>query len=101
MTLLGTALGVGDQAMCDRLQTRLARVQKAVSIDTKRPRMLGFESVCPLVASGQWLPDMRLRAGADDALGGVPGSPARIVTLKEVGECAAEVVVISCCGRSA
>lgn len=34
------------------------------------PRVLGLESLYPLVSAGQWLPDMRIRAGGRDALGG-------------------------------
>ena len=46
--------------------------------------MLGLESVYPLVASGGWLPDMRCRAGAIDALGGKPGEPARRLEWNEI-----------------
>ena len=41
---------------------------------------------CKLVASGQWLPDMRLRAGASDALGDGPGAAPRRLTWDEVRE---------------
>ena len=58
-----------------------------------RPRVLGLESVCPLVASGQWLPDMRARAGGIDALHGTPGCAARPVSVEEVEGCAAEAVL--------
>ena len=54
-----------------------------------------------MVASGQWLPDMRSRAGAIDALGGAAGDPARVVSIAEIAGSAADVVVFSCCGRSA
>ena len=58
--------------------------------------------VCPLVASGQWLPDMRARAGGGaDALGDAAGGAARLVEVSEVEACGAEAVVISCCGRDA
>ena len=72
-----------------------------VSGDKRRPRLLGLESLCPLVASGQWLPDMRVRAGAVDALGDVTGGPARVVEWAEVESSEADVIVICCCGRSA
>ena len=58
--------------------------------------------VCPLVASGQWLPDMRTRAGGGaDALGDAAGGAARLVEVSEVEASGAEAVVISCCGRDA
>ena len=51
--------------------------------------------VCPLVASGQWLPDMRARAGGGaDALGGAVGGAARLVDVAEVEASGAEAVVI-------
>ena len=64
-------------------------------------KLLGLESICPLVASGQWLPDMRALAGGADALGDAPGGAARRVEMAEVEGCAAEAVIICCCGRDA
>ena len=47
------------------------------------------------MASGQWLPDMRARAGGGaDALGGVVGGAARLVEVAEVEASGAEAVVI-------
>ena len=48
-----------------RLEARLETVTQALahklSRGGKRPRVLGLESVFPLVASGLWLPDQRER----------------------------------------
>ena len=106
MERLGEALGSPAEATelaVGRLTSRLARVESAFAEVPMRdrPRVLGLESVCPLVASGQWLPDMRLRARGIDALGGEAGSAAAIVTVEQVEECAADVIVLCCCGRSA
>ena len=47
------------------------------------------------MASGQWLPDMRTRAGGGaDALGGAVGGAARLVEVAEVEASGAEAVVI-------
>lgn len=100
---VGLALGETEQAVglvVDVLSERLSGIAKAVAV-AKRPRILGVESLCPLVASGQWLPDMRLRAGGIDALGGVPGCPPRVVSWETVETSEADVMVITCCGRSA
>ncbi|GMH63816.1 hypothetical protein TrST_g12054 [Triparma strigata] len=100
--LLGQALGEAENARrcVDDLEQRLEAVASRVS-STNRPRVLGLESCAPLVASGQWLPDMRIRAGGVDALGDEPGAPARIVTIQEIAASQADIVIICCCGRTA
>ncbi|CAE8687978.1 unnamed protein product [Polarella glacialis] len=115
MRQLGAALGLPEEeteAVVGPLEARLATVAAAVhqsreeerdgASRLQRPRVLGLESVCPLVASGMWLPDMRLRAGGIDALeGAFPGCPARLVGPTEIEACGADFVVLCCCGRSA
>jgi iron complex transport system substrate-binding protein len=106
MRHLAAALGVDGShtatAVLAPLESRLQAVAEAVpSTEQRRLRVLGLESVCPLVASGQWLPDMRVRAGGVDALGDEAGSAARRITWEEVEACGAEVIVLCCCGRSA
>ena len=104
---LGAALGeeAAAEATAVRLEARLAAVERAVLAsageEAARPRLLGLESLFPLVASGQWLPDQRARAGARDALGDEPGGAARLVSWAEVEGCGAEAVVLCCCGRTA
>lgn len=103
---LGSALGEPEEAIdsvVGSLSARLQRIREAVDTMplSERPRVLGLESACPLVASGQWLPDMRIRAGGVDALGGCAGDPARVVSLDELKDCRADVFVLCCCGRSA
>lgn len=100
---LGEALGLisdATEAVARPLEARLAVVAAAVATEQK-PRLLGLESLCPLVASGQWLPGMRERAGAIDALGDCEGAPARVVQYEEIAASGAEVVILCCCGRSA
>jgi hypothetical protein len=47
--------------------------------EVQAPRVLSLEGVNPLVLGGQWLPDVKLAAGAVDASGQQPGdAPARI-----------------------
>lgn len=103
--VLGSAIGVAEEAaeLRSRLERRLQAVNFVVADipQHERPRVLGLESVFPLVASGQWLPDMRCRAAAIDALGDSPGAPPRRLELEEVVGCDADVLVICCCGRTA
>lgn len=47
--------------------------------EVQAPRVLSLEGLNPLVLGGQWLPDVKLAAGAVDASGQQPGdAPARI-----------------------
>ena len=82
------------------LQRRLDHVAQVVH-GLGLPRVLGLESVCPLVASGQWLPDMRQRAGGLDALGDRPGAKPRRLSWDDVASSNADVIIVFCCGRSA
>ena len=122
---IGRVLGEESRslALVAHLQSRLRRVERAVGQCLQavgsgsqvgsgfmggfqggcqqRPRVLGLESVYPLVASGQWLPDMRQRAGAIDALGGGIGDAPRRVQWEELLASAPDVIVLVCCGKSA
>jgi hypothetical protein len=44
---------------------------------------------------------MRLRAGADDALGDGPGAAPRRLTWDDIRTCNPDIMIILCCGRSA
>jgi hypothetical protein len=48
------------------------------------PRVLSLEGLNPLVLAGQWLPDVKLAAGAADASGQMPGEAPRRITWEEV-----------------
>lgn len=48
------------------------------------PRVLSLEGLNPLVLGGQWLPDVKLAAGAVDASGQRPGDPPTRITWEQV-----------------
>lgn len=48
------------------------------------PRVLSLEGLNPLVLGGQWLPDVKLAAGAVDASGQQPGDPPTRITWEQV-----------------
>jgi len=83
-----------------RLEARLATVAAAVA-GRPPPRVLGVESVFPLVASGQWLPDVRSRAGGVDAAGGVAGEPPRRLAWGDLPATSPDVAIFAACGRPA
>ena len=100
---IGRAVGEGERAesLHASLVARLNAVRQAVS-DRSSARVLGLESLCPLVASGQWLPDMRERAGGGEALADSwAGCAPRRLEWRHVVESRPDVIVIACCGKSA
>jgi Tfp pilus assembly major pilin PilA len=50
----------------------------------RAPRVLSLEGLNPLVLGGQWLPDVKLAAGAVDASGQQPGDPPTRITWEQV-----------------
>jgi ABC-type hemin transport system substrate-binding protein len=50
----------------------------------RAPRVLSLEGLNPLVLGGQWLPDVKLAAGAVDASGQRPGDPPTRITWEQV-----------------
>lgn len=50
----------------------------------RAPRVLSLEGLNPLVLGGQWLPDVKLAAGAVDASGQQPGNPPTRITWEQV-----------------
>ncbi|RHY16560.1 hypothetical protein DYB36_009441 [Aphanomyces astaci] len=85
------------------LTRRLQVVRDLIDAENPtKPRVLGLESAFPLVVSGQWLPDMRLRAGGVEALNeSYPGCPPRRLQWDEIVAASPEVLVVACCGKSA
>jgi iron complex transport system substrate-binding protein len=112
---LGQAIGEirRSQSLHASLCQRLINVDVTVS-RSALPRVLGLESLFPLVASGQWLPDMRKRAGGIDVLEGLNFygmqgekivyrsgcAPVRLLW-GDVVKADPEAIVISCCGMKA
>ena len=85
---VGTALGEPHAAaqLAASLRARLAVVAQKVQ-GLPRPRVLGLEGLVPFATGGQWLPDVRVRAGGVDALGCPPGCPPKRLMWQEVSAC--------------
>ncbi|KDO28153.1 hypothetical protein SPRG_06200 [Saprolegnia parasitica CBS 223.65] len=104
--ILAIARVLGEDARAQLLHARLTARLDAVAAHVRqlgRPRVLGLESVFPLVASGQWLPDMRRRAGGSEALAdSTPGCPPRRLNwFDDILPSRPDVIVVACCGKSA
>ncbi|EQC40849.1 hypothetical protein SDRG_01916 [Saprolegnia diclina VS20] len=104
--ILAVGRVLGEDARATQLHAALTTRLDAVVAKVDglgRPRVLGLESVFPLVASGQWLPDMRCRAGGSEALAdSSPGCPPRRLSWPDdIVPSRPDVLVVACCGKSA
>lgn len=102
LSTVGAALSLPAAAARVRacLAARLATVA-AVVAGRPPPRVAGVESVAPLVAAGQWAPDVRARAGGVDALGDQPGQRPRRIGWAAVAAARPDVLLFAACGRTA
>jgi iron complex transport system substrate-binding protein len=89
-------------AICDKLRHRLQVVKLKLEDreTTARPRVLSLEGLAPLCVGGGWLPDLKVAAGCEDALGDAGGVPARILGWDDVVNADPDVLVISPCSAS-
>lgn len=96
---VGGRAGVIEQAnrVIDGLEQRIERVRSLASAAATRPRVLALEWLDPFFTAGHWVPEMIEIAGGDDVLG-KSGEPSRRVERQEVGDVAADVVVLMPCG---
>ena len=85
---VGRALDVEDKAK--NLISQLERTQSERRLDYleterslqavgSRPRVLSPKGLAPLCSGGGWLPDIKCKAGCEDALGNTGGRPLRIL----------------------
>ena len=103
---VGRALDVEDKAK--NLISQLERTQNSVRKKTERslqafgsrPRVLSPEGLAPLCSGGGWLPDIKCKAGCEDALGDTGGCPPRILTWEQISEADPNILLISPCSAS-
>jgi iron complex transport system substrate-binding protein len=85
----------------DQLRLRISRVAEAVRIDqslrTHRPRVAVIEWIEPLMAAGNWTPELAALAGGDYGLAEA-GRHSPYVEWRQIVEFAPEVLVIAPCG---
>lgn len=74
----------GAAALSIQQQQQQRDGQGAVAQWQQAPRVLSLEGLNPLVLGGQWLPDVKLTAGAVDASGQQPGDPPTRITWEQV-----------------
>lgn len=101
---VGGALGVKERSLslCNDLRQRLDVVTAKIAAlkMKKHPRVLSLEGLSPLCVGGNWLPDVKVAAGCDDALGDVGGSSARVLSWCDVQKADPDVLILSPCSAT-
>ena len=101
---VGAALGVPERSaeLCHELLHRLEIVKaKLAQRETQtRPQVLSLEGLAPLCVGGGWLPDIKVAAGCEDALGDIGGTPSRILQWSDVLKADPDVLILSPCSAS-
>jgi iron complex transport system substrate-binding protein len=84
------------QGLAITLQQKVAAIEMRVA-NTPRPRVLCLEWMEPFYIAGHWVPEMVVKAGGEDVLGGA-GEPSFRATAEQIAETAAEIILVMPCG---
>ncbi|MDP9022294.1 MAG: cobalamin-binding protein [Actinomycetota bacterium] len=84
------------ERLVDRMQTELDDLSASVA-GRRRPRLALLEWTDPVMAGGNWAPELVEIAGAEPVLG-VPGGHSPTVTSEALRACDPDVIVIAPCG---
>jgi len=93
------ALGIDGQgeALVSDLRRRMAAVQAQATAQVERPRVACIEWVDPLMAAGNWVPELVEMAGGEN-LFGEAGKHAPWMTWDELAQADPDVIVVLPCG---
>lgn len=99
ITEIAGVLGVGDRGaeLVARLQERLARIATISARAEKRPRVACVEWYDPLMAAGNWVPELVEIAGGEDVLG-VKGEHSAWIEWDALTAADPDVIVLMPCG---
>jgi len=98
MRRIASALGVPERGV--QLVTRLRARTRAIAERAQhlpRPRVACIEWIQPLMAAGNWTPELLALAGAEDVLG-EPGRHAGMLTFEQLESADPDVIWITPCG---
>jgi iron complex transport system substrate-binding protein len=93
------ALGIDGQgeALASDLRKRMAAVQAQAKAQAERPRVACIEWVDPLMAAGNWVPELVEMAGGEN-LFGEAGKHAPWMTWDELADADPDVIIVLPCG---
>ncbi len=85
------------EALVARLQERVEAIARRAQALPERPRVACIEWIDPLMAAGNWVPELVDRAGGQD-LFGQPGRHSPWMTWEQLQDADPEVIVLMPCG---
>lgn len=98
---VGTALGAQDsaEALVKRIKTGIDEISKKTRELEKRPKVALIEWIDPLMAAGNWMPELVELAGGINVFGKA-GEHSSVMSWKEVTDADPDVLIIAPCGFS-
>ena len=98
---LGRSLGRADAArqVTGSLRTRMDQLAKATKRDPPATTVLGIEWVQPLMASGNWVPELMIAAGGQAVLAEA-GQHSPWIEWDEIEQANPDIIIVSPCGFS-
>jgi iron complex transport system substrate-binding protein len=99
MERVGTALGAMDHAasVVGRLKARMRAIEDRARSATSRPRVACIEWIDPLMAAGNWMPELIVMAGGTN-LFGKAGEHSPWMKFEEIVAADPDVILIAPCG---
>jgi iron complex transport system substrate-binding protein len=99
MEHVATALGAADRGreVVGRLTQRIKAIETRASSATSRPRVVCIEWIDPLMAAGNWMPELIAMAGGVNLLGKA-GEHSPWMKFEELAAADPDVVLIAPCG---
>lgn len=96
---IGTACGVKVEAdaLIEKLKNGIEDISAKSKKLKKKPRVALIEWVDPLMASGNWMPELVKLAGAVDIFGKT-GKHSEVMSWKEVADADPDVLILAPCG---
>lgn len=95
------ANALGDNGRGERLvaslQARLDEISRQTQMFDERPRVAFIEWIEPLMAGGNWVPELIAMAHADDLLGR-PGEHSDWIQFDQLRDADADVILVAPCG---
>src|SRR4029077_1015789 len=95
-----TCRGNAAESLIKRIGAQLGQIERAVASTSERPRVAFLAWLQPFYVGGHWVPEMIARAGGEDVFGRAR-TPSFRVTLQDIVEAAADILLIAPCGYSA
>ncbi len=99
MERVGIALGVADRAkeVVGRLRARMSAIEERAKAAASRPRVACIEWIDPLMAAGNWMPELIGMAGGTN-LFGMAGEHSPWMKFEELAVADPDVMLIAPCG---